>query len=201
MQSWSFTTVVGTAWAINFPFIYHGNACQEDSFLHQVVPEGDCLYVYYISLTIFAAIIVLLSVLNLREQAAVQITLGLLRFITIAIMVFYSLVHLGIGGDGCQDYPQAVNLTTPIKIDISSIVLKFDPKGWVVAIPVLAFAFIFHTGVSSLTHPVKQKPYLHWMVIAVFLTSGICYASLGLIVPLWFRQSIQEVATLNWVSA
>ncbi len=40
------------------------------------------------------------------------------------------------------------------------LVFNFDPKGWLVAVPVLTYAFIIHQGIPSLTHPIKQKQYL-----------------------------------------
>ena len=77
--------------------------------------------------------------------------------------------------------------------------LKFDPRGWVVSIAVFAFAVQVQTGLPTLTHPVKNKQSLHWLVAAVYLSSSLCYLCLGVVVSLWFQASIQETCTLNWV--
>ena len=206
MASWSYAAVAATAWAINIPFRNFGGTavCREDAFQHLVVPVGGCLNSYYFCLFMFAVVVVTLSLLDLKEQAYFQMILGLMRFFTIGAIVLYCIVRLIQGGNPCDDIidpSQHSNLSfvEPINVGIRSVVLKFDPRGWVVAVPVFTFSFLFHTGISSLTHPVKQKGYLHWLVIAMFISSLICYFSLGLTVSLWFRSSIQETCTLNWV--
>ena len=77
---------------------------------------------------------------------------------------------------------------------------KFDPKGWLQSIPIMLFANMFQVGVPSLSYPIKQKKYLHWLVIAMTAAAFVAYLSLGLVLSLWFRATIQEACTLNWVS-
>ena len=81
-----------------------------------------------------------------------------------------------------------------------NFVVKFDPKGWITVIPVFLFAFMLHSSLSSLTHPVKQKKYLQWMVTAIFASALGSFMILGIVVPLWFKAKVQETITLNWVS-
>lgn len=208
MASWSYAAVAGSAWAINIPFRNFGGTaiCSEDAFQHQVVPVGGCLNSYYFCLFLFAVVVVTLSMLDLKEQAYFQMLLGLMRFITIAAIVLYCIVRLFQGGNPCDDFMEVteqysnVSFVKPVDLDVRSVVLKFDPRGWVVAVPVFTFSFLFHTGISSLTHPIRQKGYLHYLVMAMFISSLICYFSLGVTVSLWFRSSIQETCTLNWVS-
>ena len=161
-------------------------------------------------------IVIFLSVLDLKEQVWVQVFLGSLRFLTVGAVVVYSIVKLSHGGDACADgtygsgdgdiddnstwfyNTTAINATR--YISDRDIVLKFDLKGWVSAIPVFTYAYIIHTGISSLSHPVRQKKYLHWMLAAMSTTALVSYMSLGVVVPLWFKASVQETITLNWVS-
>jgi len=135
--------------------------------------------------------------------------LGLLRFITVAAIIIFSIVKMADGGEVCpvEDYDderlyeEDRTLGKAISnISEESIVVKFDPRGWVTAIPVLTYAFILHQGLASLTHPIKQKRYMWYLTAAMFSTALFCYMSLGVIVPLWFRESIQETVTLNFVS-
>ena len=206
LASWLFATVAGSAWAINIPFRHFGAAdiCSDEAFLHRTLPAGGCLFAYYFCLGLFALIVITFSLLDLKELAVFQLFLGLMRFFTIAAIVVYCIVRLIQGGDACRDRDTSIfaNLSynEPVDMDIRSVVLKFDPKGLLVAVPVFTFSFLFHTAISSLTHPVKQKQYLHWLVMAMFISSLICYISLGLTASLWFRSSIQETCTLNWVS-
>ena len=207
LATWTFSTVAGSAWAINIPFNTSTiKQCVEEDFLHTVIPAAPCLNSYYISLAIFGILVTLLSLLDLSEQALVQTFLGLLRFITVGAIVIYCIVKLAQGSSHCLEEgvynftitPQLQNVTlTP---PISRSVLKFDFFGWLTAIPVFTYAFILHSGIPSLTHPIRQKNGLRWLLLAMFVTAGISYFSLGIVVPLWFKSDIQETCTLNWVS-
>lgn len=215
LACWSFSTVAGTAWASNIPYNFGSlEMCSEDAFHHQVLPEGGCLFSYYFSVLLFGILMIFLSVLDLKEQAIVQVFLGSARFATVGAIVIYSIVKLSQGGDACEDdeiltaannYSTAWNISNIVTnatryTPYDDIVFKFDPRGWVAAIPVFTYAYIIHTGISSLSHPVKQKKHLHWMLAAMSITALVCYMSLGLVVPLWFKASVQETITLNWVS-
>ena len=201
---WSFATVAGSSWSINIPLNF-GTAeqCSEDAFLHDTIPSGGCLYAYYFSLAIFALIVVTLSLIDLKEQAIVQLVLGVMRFITVGAILIYCIIRLAEGGDACLDTLKGTNLSDTFEtqnVGIKDAVVKFDMRGLVLAVPVFVFAFLFHTGLPSLTHPVRQKKYLHWLAVAMFVASTVSYLGLGVIVPLWFRAAIQETCTLNWVS-
>ena len=201
LTAWSFSTVAGSAWAVNIPFRNFGaiEKCEQDAFLHNALPSGGCLYAYYFCLFLFALIVVTLSMIDLKEQAFVQLVLGLMRFITVGIIIVYCIVRLAEGGDACRDELHVANDSTEINVPISFSVVRFEPRGWVLAIPIFTYAFLFHTCISALTHPIKQKAYLHWLLLAMFLAALFCYMCLGVVVPLWFRASIQETCTLNWV--
>ena len=49
----------------------------------------------------FAVIVIPLSLLGLKEQAIVQMSLGVLRYLTVAIIVIYCIVKLVQVGDIC----------------------------------------------------------------------------------------------------
>lgn len=214
--TWAFSTVAGTAWASNIPYNFAGlEVCPNDAFHHQVLPVHDrgCLRSYYFSLFIFGIIVVTLSLLHLKELAVVQLFMGLLRFLTVGAIVVYSIVRAAQGGDGCAGEPvpasfnKSASSIDAFKLNNASeilpykdIVVKFNPIGWMETFAVFSYAFIIHFGVASLTHPVKEKKYLRWMVLGMFLTSLICYMSLGIVAPLWFKASVQETVTLNFVS-
>ena len=212
---WSFSSVAGTAWATNIPYNFGATEmCDNDAFLYQILPTGGCLHSYYFSLFLFALIVVTLSVLNLREQVAVQVTFGVLRYLTVCIIVVYSIIRLFQGGDGClegesflpnqtatNEIPSELLHNTTRNISYREIVFKFDSLGWMVSVPVYVYAFMIHSGISTLTHPIRQKQYLHWMLFTNFALALACLMSLGLVVPLWFKASVQETITLNWVKS
>ena len=213
---WSYTAVVGSSWAINIPFYRFKEElrCSDMAFLHRALPQGGCLYAYYWSVGIFAIIAITLSLMDLKEQAAVQMFLGLLRFFTITVTSIYSIYRLVQGGDACLDYDYTSSDTygqnlsdeesygnvSYSNIAITSVIFKFDPKGWLQAIPIILFANMYQLGIPSLSHPIRQKKYLHYLTLAVMAASFVSYMCIGVILPLWFRATIEEVCTLNWVS-
>ncbi len=201
---WPASTVAGSAWASNLPFNFSTiMQCKENDFQHNILPPEPCLNSYYVSLTIFGFIVILLSLLDLKEQAIVQMTLGLLRFITIAAIVIYCIVNIAEIGNKClvEDRLPSFNETYFIANATHPPPLRlFDFFGWMTSIPVFTYAIILHSGIPSLTHPIRQKQYIHWLVMAMFSTVGFCYFVLGIIVSLWFSADIQETCTLNWVS-
>ena len=211
LGNWSYASVAGSAWASNIPYNFDNlSMCDDSAFHHQILPSGGCRDSYYFSLFLFGVIVTFLSVLDLKEQVVVQVILGSARFVTIFAIIIYSLVKLSGSEDVCggkapfenasydnEPYISLYNATEYYSYE--DIVVKFDPKGWLVSVPVFLFAFMLHSGISSLTHPVRQKKYIHWLLTAMFATAFLSFMTLGIIVPLWFKASVQETVTLNWV--
>ena len=192
--------------------------CHDTAFHHHLLPvnPNGCLRSYYFSLFLFGVMVVTLSLLHLKELSIVQLFMGLLRFLTVGLIIIYTIVRAIQGGDGCIEssapsysYNDSALIIDPF-FNISSnateiepfkdFVVKFDPKGWLATIAVFSYAFIIHFGVASLTHPVKNKKHLRWMVVGMFSTALVCYMGLGVVAPLWFKADVQETVTLNFVS-
>ena len=213
LSGWSYTTVAGSAWATNIPFNTPTiQRCTADDFLGVLIPQDpQCWNAYMLCVLFFAVIVVPFSLLDLKEQVVMHTILGLLRFVTIFVIVVYCIVKLSVGTNECSYIARNVsvfdnntltleNVTKYGFSDLSDIVLRFDPKGWLVSIPVISFALLFHQGIPSLTHPIKEKLHLRHLMTVMFGVSTLSYLSLGIVVPLLFRANIQETATLNWVS-
>lgn len=201
-SQWSAATISGSAWAMNIPFRYLGpvEKCNDEAFLHRILPTGGCLYAYYLCLGIFAIVVVTLSLLDLKEQVLFQFIFCILRFVVIIMIVVYCIVRLVQGGDACQDSPQVyINSNRSNDVDIVSTVLKFDITGWAAGTPVIMFGFFIHTSIPTISNPIKQKEYLHWLVLLVPAVAMFSFLSL-IVATLWFRAAIQETMTLNWVS-
>ena len=219
---WSYSAVFGSAWASNIPLNFGTlHECSHDAFHHRLLPTGtpeldSCRNAYYFCLFLFSLIVIPLSLLELREQAIFQMCLGVLRFATVAIIIIYCIVKIAEVGDICGqagnetqantssmliDTHYYSNASTLVQsITIRDTVFKFDWRGWLIAMPVITYAFTMHMGIPSLTHPIKQKQYLHWLILFTFGSVAFAYLSLGIVVPLWFRATTQETITLNWVS-
>ena len=222
LACWSYSAVFGSAWASNIPLNFGTlHQCSHDAFHHRLLPTGtpeldSCRNAYYFCLFLFSLIVIPLSLLELKEQAIFQMCLGVLRFATVAIIIIYCIVKIAEVGDICDQAGNETQANTSLalndthdysntstlvqSITIHDIIFKFDWRGWLIAVPVITYAFTMHMGIPSLTHPIKQKQYLHWLILFTFGSVAFAYLSLGIVAPLWFRATIQETITLNWVS-
>ena len=200
MINWTYTTVSASSWATNIPFKYIDPQleCTDQAFLHNALPSKGCLYAYYICITLFGIIVVTISLLDLKEQALIQLTFGFLKVVTVAALVVYCLYQLIEGGDACRPYEKDRNETLT-NVPVSSLATKFDVKGWIQSFSVFFFGFVFQTGIPSLVEPIRQKKFIHWLIIANVAILFASYTSLGVALSLWFRAAIQETSTLNWV--
>lgn len=201
LLNWGSATIAGSAIAISIPFhIGSAEMCADEAFLHRTIPAGGCLYAYYISLTILAIVVVPVALFDIKEQSAVQVIVGILRFLTLTLIIIYCIVRLVGGGDACWDELELTNTSTPVNVEMTAMVWRFDFRSWLVAIPVIVSAFLYHSGISSLTHHIEEKLSHHWLLVSVFMVSVVCYLGVGVVVPLWFRLATQEICTLSWVS-
>ena len=222
LACWAFSTVFGSAWASNIPLNFGMlHQCSHDAFHHQLLPTGSpeldsCRNAYHFCLFLFSLIVIPLSLLELKEQAFIQMCLGVLRFATVTIIIIYCIVKIAEVGDICGRAGNETQINTSSllndtqyysntsilvqSVTIRDIIFKFDWRGWLIAMPVITYAFNVHMGIPSLTHPIKQKQYLHWLIMFAFGSIAFAYLSLGIVAPLWFRATIQETVTLNWVS-
>jgi len=167
---------------------------------------------------LFGLIVIPLSLVDLKEQATIQTILGLLRVLLIVLVLVFCVVKLTLGDDSyeLQETPISKNnsnhsnssescsfvknCTAGQTLGLQDIVVRFDWKGWLEAIPVLTISLMIHHSIPSFVHPIKQKQYLWWYILCAWGFLGFCFLCIGVIVPLWFRGEVQETLTLNWVS-
>lgn len=199
----SYSTVAGSSWAEILPLDSHTLLeCDIPEFNHVIPPTHACRNLYRLCLFFFACIVVPLSLLELREQIWVQVTLGLMRFFTIGCIIIYCLVKLisdspfADCGDG-SGHGSGGNESDQCMADVFT---HFSAKEWLFAIPVFVYASILHQGVPSLTHPVKQKKWLRAYFNSLYIIIVTLYTFLGIVVSLWFNSEISGTCTLNWVS-
>ena len=111
--------------------------------------------------------IVPLSLFELKEQLIVQVTLGIMRFVTIGGVIVFSLANY-LATDEKRCLMTCDNMWSEMKNDeelcnvtsTKEMATKFDGGSFLVAIPVFVFAHVSHQCIPGLTHPVKQKRYL-----------------------------------------
>lgn len=212
----SYATVAATAWSVNIPLNFGTlEQCNDQDFHKKIHPEGECQNAYRFCLVLFAVLVIPVSLLDLKEQVIVQVILGLLRFLTLGAIIIYCFIYLVLDYtiSSCGDVTPLRRNTSldftllydndpqePQLMSIKKILFHFDFNGWVVAIPVFVYAYILHQGIPGLTHPIEEKKWLRGYFNILFLTITILYATLGVVVSLWFRDCTNETCTLKWVS-
>ena len=201
----SYSTVAGSAWAVNIPLKFSGiEQCQNDAFKDHTLPvDPSCRNAYWFCLFLFACIVVPLSLIELKEQAIVQLAMGLLRFTTIGAIVIFCIVNLAMYKNICSCDEPWGNATDPaicdVNITMRDTMTHFDGKAWVLAIPVFVYAHILHQAIPTLTHPLKEKNWLKCYFNTLYLVIIFIYMILGVTVSLWFKTCTNETCTLNWV--
>ena len=199
---WTYSTVAGSAWSTNLPLNFGPlRMCTEEEFQDNIYPKGSgCLAAYRFCVFLFAVVVLPLSLLDLKNVGVIQTIFGGLRFAIIGAMVLYALFNLGIGGlqggvplsaNGTES-----NLTGNV---LSDFVYGFSFTGWLSAIALFTSALIIHPGLSTLTHPIKNKKPLGWFVLSIYGTVAVFYVLMGVILTLWFGSDVNSTITLNWV--
>lgn len=208
----SYSTVTGSAWSVNIPLNFGPfTQCSSSDYLNNYLPGGECRNTYQFCLFLFAVLVVPLSLLNLKEQAIVQFSLGVLRFVTLGAIIVFCLANILMGhvvdvsvktsNETCPGNDEWINMTSATNVtSMTEIVTRFSFTNWVVGIPVIAYAFILHQGIPGLTHPIKEKLWLRGFFNVLFITTTSFYLVLGVVGALWFRNIVNETVTLNWVS-
>ena len=206
----AFSTVAGSSWAVNLPLNFADVLeCNNTDFHFHTLPIViPCRNAYWFCLFLFGCIVVPLSIINLRDQAIIQVTLSLFRFISIGAILVFCVSNLIAVGNICtckQPWQTYINMTKDdvIECNINStftqIVTHFNVEAWTVTISVVVTALNVHVGIPLLTHPVKQKKHLGALMHILFLSMTSVYMILGLVVPMWWKDCINETCSLNWV--
>jgi len=212
------STVASTVWATNVPLNFGPFwKCRYDAFHLQVLPELEsCRNTYYFCLCLFASIVVPLSLMSLKEHAIIQTIFGVMRVLLVVVIVVYCIVKLLEGGNICEEGPVGSNgsndsesctfeeteqnVTAGHTLELHDIIVRFDLRGWLVAIPVCTWPFLVHQSIPSFTHPIKQKQYLWHFILCTFGFVVLILVIMGVVPPLWFSAETQETVSLNWVS-
>ena len=214
-----YATLAGSSWAVNLPLNFTGmKECSEEDFSGHILPVVlTCRHSYWFCLMLFAIIVVSLSLVEAKNQMFIQVLFGFFRFVLLGSMIVYCFVQLvrEHGHQSCvpdsdiiddpsnftdSDCNVSTGTINSSSLSSADIVLRTDYQGWLESIPIFVFSILLHQGIPNLTHPVRQKKYLRGYFNAVFATVGFIYLSVGILAALWFKDSVNETVTLDWVS-
>lgn len=179
-----------SVWASSFsanvpvPFLNGGATCNIEQ-----AGSAACSGLYLLWLAVFAVVAVPLACLDLEEQIGVQVVMFGARVLVVALLT--GSVAVGMAScDGVvfAEVPPGKPQPTPL----------FDAGGLAVIIPVSIFAFIFHHSIPGLSAPVGDKAGLPRMFATAFGIITLFYASVGLLVAVFFGDAVNSQCSLNW---
>lgn len=171
LQLWGYTAVFSSAMAEEVPLGF--------GF------DGD----YRIYTLLFAAVVVPVSCLELKEQVAFQMFLSFCRFLVIFLMIQTTVVasmprnhaevHF-VGHDGAKG-------TTWV-----------DFSGFYAMFSILVYTAMFHNGIPVLSEPVADRRKLATIFQDAIIVVCIACWVLGAVVAHYFGDEIEQSANLNW---
>ena len=203
--------VASSSWSVNIPFNFGTlNECDDRDFLYQYFPlEVGCANSYRLCLAFYAVIVISLSLLELKEQAYIKFLLGILRFSLLGSIIIYCLYSILFFYDhefdeittcaNSDNQNVTVDEFNSSEATVLDVIVHFDIKGWVLGIPVMFFACAAHSSIPTLVHPIREKKWLKWCLVLLYITVGTSYLVISTLGAVWFREVINETFTLNWV--
>lgn len=157
------------------------------------LPLSPSPYVLYA--IIFGILVIPASLMEFKEQVAVQVSLSLFRVVMVSVMVITCLIaqyrgdnEFGFSTDRSGDFPSKSNVDA----------WKFEPSQMYYLLPVAAYAYIFHHSVPSLADTAKDKQHLAHLFRTALVISMVAYMAVGTIVALYFGDAIDTTSNLNW---
>ena len=213
--SWAYATVAASAWATNIPFNTPTlQQCHQDDFNGYVPLTVECANTYRLCVFIFGVIVVILSLIDLTEQFIIQVTMGIMRFVTMVCMMIFCVVRV-IESHGqppifSTNITSLTNVSVPDNSSNSShsshhlsfgeAFYHFDFRVWLIAIPIFVYSQLTHMGVVTLSGPMRPKKYMkQFFAFLMSSTFGI-YSVLAISVAMYFQYKVNDTASLNWVS-
>ena len=146
-----------------------------------------------------------LSLVELTEQKIIQVTMGVMRFVTMVCMMIFCIVRL-IESNGLPPHFENSTVTSCNAGSSSNATLgeafyQFNFKPWLVGIPIFVFSQEVHMGVITLARSITQKKYFK-QFFGFLMSSTFCiYSVLAIAVAMYFQYCVSDTASLNWVSS
>jgi amino acid permease len=142
---------------------------------------------YLIWVAVFAAVVVPLTCMELREQVGVQVILSLARFVMVILMV--STTAAAMTADDEQFDHQTCAKGVPL----------FNFAGAYKMLPVAVYANIYHHSIPGLSLPVGDKSKLGTIFGTTFVFGMFAYSLIGGTVSWYFGDGVNvKGANINW---
>lgn len=184
---WAYTTVFLTSVVGKLSFL-----CSSSSSDH-------CTLSYALVALLFALIVVPLSCMDLTDQISVQVTLTLVRFVSLGLMIgsaawgmWYDYTDSGVNTMHTMEQPAL--LPSPPYAAFTS----FHPHSLGLMFTTAVFSHLFQHSVPGLIAPLKNKRSIPYVMIATLLTTFLLYATLSSVCGMYFGSKTLPSINLNW---
>jgi amino acid permease len=177
----------GFLWAYSSVF---GNA------MSQLLPLGFTDD-YLVWLAIFAIIVLPMSLLNLSEQATIQVFLSACRIVMLLLMVVTPLAAalFGSGGDLDADEGPVPHFGTQTQ-PAGSVLVDFG--NFHKMFPAIVFSLLFHQAVPGLADEMVDKKQVGLIFGYTFALCGLAYSTVGIVGAWYFGDRVYSSANINW---
>jgi hypothetical protein len=146
----------------------------------------DCEMVYYICVVCFATMVIPLTLLEIEEQANVQLALTAYRFLALGVMI----VTLGVAMARTENV-QATTIEPALRNQVNWI-------GFATVFNAAAVAFNFQLNMPDALRPLADKSAARTVMQASFGTVVIFYVVMSLMASTVLGDHVLEPVTLNW---
>jgi len=192
---WSFAATFGAALTANvpLPFLFTYNESQPCNVYHAGFRSNTaCLHTYYVWVGVFALVVIPLSCIELTDQAWLQMSLTVFRFVAVSLIVGTVAVGLATAEfDGKipehgPPYSQPVNL--------------LNWNGFGNLFTAALFAQMMHNAAPNIAQPLRDKSKLPFVFLGAFAVTFGIYVLVGIICAVYFGEHVLETVTLMWAN-
>jgi amino acid permease len=181
------------------------------SFISQIYPSASV----YVPMTIFGAVVIPLSCIDLTEQVFAQVIMSVLRFLTLGILFFGLVVAIYVdpmhADSEIEELPLSAATSSLVDAagksyeDHSSLSVYSIPfiefAGFGMMFSTAIFSQLFQHSVPGLIRPLHESDQTKVPSIFGFAltTTGVLYIATGVASVLYFGDAIHESINLNFV--
>eukprot|EP00128_Syssomonas_multiformis_P015509 Colp12_sorted_trinity150504_noHs@28947 len=177
---WAYAAVFSTSIAsLYYSFADSTVSCDFDK--GEVIP--GCNHAYYIALACYAAVVVPMALLDVHEQAFVQLLLTFYRFTSFGTMLITTIIYMASNSERTHD--RFISL------------MDIKPAGFAQIFTACALALNCHSNMPDALQPVKDKSKLKSITSAALMTATFVYMLLGFLCAIAF-EDVKALITLNW---
>ena len=167
------------------------------SFKEQLWPSVPA----FVPQCIFGCVVVPLSCFDLSEQVTVQIIMSVLRFFSLGILLFGTIVALILDPPTRLLSKELENISNMSTLSLLQDIPLFEWSGFGVMFTTAIFSQLFQHSVPGLIRPLsaEDKRKIPTIFMYALCTTAAIYISTGIVCVAYFKDSLNQSVNLNFV--